>query len=1850
MKIFKILPVVFISLMLFTFNSCGNNSLSIEQVGPRNNVQLWELLDETPVLASLFENVDLTEFNNLTNDLILKDPDAIVEILRRTADTFYGDNVSMPLAMSELSDGFISFYDTYKNRTDDFDKVIDITNDIMNMDETVMDSSIDALLSTLDALKKTPLFDAGQEMEDFDIDNLIRNLKLGKKIFQSKTVYEMISSVKDDAENDPEYATVEESLHAKVIDMISFIENKGDSDHFVSDLFDFEKEIADWMRPGYKGDITTYLLEQLYPMVKNPVLENATGEKNIMIRGKQLLDEQARILSKKLSDGTLFTKLLVKAFYDDIEKWDDLENVDIFSQNGRNGRTEDGLLDTNELLKWLRDNVLVKTNKALTDVTPEVIQDILWNGQNGKLGIIYNAVPGSTTVQAGDGYVTLMSKEKSTSTVDKPFRTSIASELSEFYDTGDTGMLPHSYNGEPIIEAIMTNLKLYVLSRYFGKDGDGHWRWALTPEDGTDIFNDSNRNLQTLFGGLVTATRNLVMLDAEGTKNSVRSGLYDMVFLLDAASGNVDPTNAPTELSLKNCLKSMGSKLWNKSVIAVDSEMMGIKIHVDLQALGNNCIKRRADGESEVTYATQHDMSAIEILQPGTFVKRENDTAPTTLEWHGNFAASQGDIRGIVDSNGKINTSTWSMSEIALNCWEGYGPYTYKGKAPNGSDCKYKNYFNSDWYKIEHQVSMDNTTNYDHGPGMSNGEGRYRVYEAIYRPSSSEVDSNPDLDSGHTDRNGDKIPKYGFMRPNGAYAAYTGMNKSDVSASNAVQLDCNSREEAIRKNFYWLLNQKKYQFLIPMQAGLSDGVDAKLPWYLLFGATIHVPIKMELYTYSTINANGIMGVAKAKRSTTHGNIQDNATWGLSGINSNHHTTIDGGDAYVLTTESLGSNTYAMENVSFGDGDYCVAIDYHYITAIESNGGFGDDIMAWIINTLGLKDALINGAMSVSDEVWGCLGDESVLPTLIGTNFTILKSIAGKEYSVADVVGTNVATASDMSKFEPFITEYYPGIDISSLKANKFPPIPKVNGVSYPTTFDAEGNATTWEEWTGSSKGKYEDIVGLLGLLVGTMHEDGQIIAKNGSVITDPAQIDDGDVQYYARDGFRQHIDNLIQTLTALNENSTLYDSTTYAPKYNATLVNKLIDGDVAGDKLGPLPELLTSKYLNINNIDPVKEQIENVTKDVIRSYFNNFELTKGATDGSDLDVYSTTPADPDDFWAIPINRLRYFTDDNSLDQAKRVMDFVKDLSTDDRFVEFFKATVPALNKYMVVKYMDENDVTQTVAEQNAFSVSLNDADIDNFISFIQDLDYEEILNFVKDSGLNDIEKFYNFSLDDWVNALSQTELQPVLDELNAKVAKYFGYSIKEAIIDGIYKNKDTGKTYYGLGEYRDDDGDGTFTYYPFDGTDGEPDITDATQFDVTFKGIRDYFDLKDDPADPTDFAEYCLEYQDPWYQGGNAQCPNIYSLHNYDLKMHEAMNAYNDWFLDLSANDFKIGYNPASDNFDDVFTTYDFGKDKNLDGKGDISYYQPKSLLNFLYGFRYDGTNYTDPHTASLDLKYLLDFTKDFAMNEVYKQEVTVPNPNENEQYSDTNGNGNWDTGEPFVDTNGNGVCDVQFEDYTTNIRQIVSDYRELMYDRVFHYDGESTYEIVEAVGTHKHIINTSLDIMATILNPDSEEYKTQMLYDAWYNFIDEAKIEPEKLIAVRNTLADLLWNTSANSGAGDYTMILSKMASKFPPLLRSFDGFYATSLDFALNALEPGAIGDYMASVMELPSQYDAWDVVNDFKKLLDQDIFKNYDSEDTFWWQFGNLSDDMAQVIEDQVVPRERDYSGAVLDIFRK
>jgi hypothetical protein len=1052
-------------------------------------------------------------------------------------------------------------------------------------------------------------------------------------------------------------------VELRIRNLIFDLQNK------LADYSASEKTIADWTvnqsNVVFQSQVavTDYLIDHVYPITRKDFVFND---------GKEVLDRQAEHLSMLNPDGTVLnkdqylTEWLLKSLYNDAPKLDDLENfseIDTTSamyvfgkdivENGTYGvNATTGRYAKLELRKKLWDGWTYTCNCDLGVYT--------FSGREFKGLLRQGGAPGWTD----DGYITQLAQISSTQTFYNHYRQQMSTAVSSLV------AVPLNYNNEVFLESALKNYYYYVLSQYYNQ---AQLKWAFTPEDGQTFFGDAGRNLQSYLGNMQYSLRNTMILDKNGRKPGDLGFdnipyLTSFLYTVAGANGYVDKDTTPERLTLADCLRSNGSTIGTTPGVGYGQKTINIPDPIPDMTLtvtdGDSANGRFYAYRNELPFTTSMGMSAFELISPGRFIPRAGSThyftTPPNLDlttngrWRGKFSPHQGMVEDVDNSSQANRTADWMMNEFVFAAWRGYGPYTFKGKGSNGSKLKYENDYYTDNYKASYNVGHTigdpdyRTVPMGYNPGDAGnswaaGSGNYHIYEYVYRPLNS---GDPCWADSQGAVNG--YARYGYLRPHND-ASYSDV--TNCLSWTKVRVDFDTMEEAIRANVEWVLKHKKYVFVIPMW-GYTN-----MPIIINNGASFAV--------FSTINANGLYGVTRARRAGS--NPSNNGRWTHSCENT------DGlGMACVDMPKQAGNGLVIRNNVAGGFLDEApgngAAITKRYgVTSFHPSDSL--ILMDVTLNTWGLSNLLID----IFTELWGSLGNGYVTPQLLLDNMDSVMALVNARYTESDVSASapplNASPvaypgAPRLAKFQRFYDMMFPtdeehwdapsgsmvsgaggGADLYEryshdlVKDIDMPPVPRVqavancsefvttNCVTYPTAFNATtGAVTAWAVHNGPSDGKFSGILVPLIMVFGTMQEDGITYKLTG----DPYDINNSTVAIgaplaanenadnvtilnYGGNGYRTQFAVIFDALASLNEhkriggggadkNLPLYD--------NAALTNVFTESG-PGLRNGLLPRLMTNKYANVAYIDPLIRDLEAMIADNVRKAEDNFEVTSG---------------------------------------------------------------------------------------------------------------------------------------------------------------------------------------------------------------------------------------------------------------------------------------------------------------------------------------------------------------------------------------------------------------------------------------------------------------------------------------------------------------------------------------------------------------------------------------------------------------------------------------------------------------
>ncbi|MCX7632193.1 MAG: hypothetical protein N2Z22_02535 [Turneriella sp.] len=992
-----------------------------------------------------------------------------------------------------------------------------------------------------------------------------------------------------------------------------------------------EKKIADWTvntsNIVFQSQVAVvdYLIEHAYPITRKDYVFN---------QGKEILDREAEHLAMLNPDGSTLnkdkylTEWLLKVLYNDAPKLDDLEN---FSN----------VVTTSNLYVFGKD-IVENPVYGLNNVTARYPKNLL----KGKLltGSVYTPAGGGSSTHfsgllANGGPIWKLTQSKSTQSYRNPFRQFMAPRI------GSLVTVPLTYNNEYFLEAALKNLYYHILERYYDQTA---LQWALDAEDAQNSFNDPERNLLGYIAHMQYSLRNMAILDRTGKKPgdagfSNVPYLTEFLYTIAGANGIVDPVNAPAQLTLQTCLYSMGA-----TDIAPDGirtinmpwPLPAMDVQVTNQAIAHGI---PAASRNDQPFSASLTMFAFELLSPGRFIPRADSElygADTVNgKFRGRFSPHQGDIEST-----NLKTSNWMVVEFALSAWEGYGPFSVKGRAPNGSAVKYENDFYTDAFraKIATGAGAFTTTAFGTNSGDAewrlDGNGNYHIYEKIYRPRNA---SDPCWVESQGNTYG--YPRYGFIRPQNNTSYW---DNSNCASWQKIRIDFDTRDEAIRANIEWVLKDKKYIFVIPMHGYTNM-------WTLWDnGASFAV--------FTTIHGNGLWGVTTGKRACSHKTC--NGRWNVSAINMGANS-----DGYVPNS----GNGFIAEPAAGAQPG--VSVSHTRRLGVQSYTP-GDSMV--LLDMTFYQWGLTGLFVDVFDQVWNTLGDGPVTPAMIKDNFDSVLTLATALYTSSDILSTGFnGTELTIAKFRRFYDTYFPTDETTctsgvltngangqpdlyenflngcGVTARDLPPVPKLNPdpnncnefvqvacVRYPNAYHpTTGAVTSWYAYTGPSDGKLTGMLTPLIVLFGTMHEDGAVIKVTGqatdtlsgvysavkytgALMTGSDSHDNVTIRNFCSNGapgcptadlgYRIEIDTLFTALASLNE--TQKNAGNNLPQYNTGALTNILTESAAGLRNGFLPKLTNNKYANVAYIDPLIRDLEAVISDNVRNAMDNFQLTSGS--------------------------------------------------------------------------------------------------------------------------------------------------------------------------------------------------------------------------------------------------------------------------------------------------------------------------------------------------------------------------------------------------------------------------------------------------------------------------------------------------------------------------------------------------------------------------------------------------------------------------------------------------------------
>lgn len=1847
--------------------ACSPGVSDFQRFKPENPVNLRRMLDEIPAIVSLFDNVDPGEINRRTGKLAESQVTHIVKSLMVWSEI---TREPMPRLIDVLAAAVHDTYGLYRANPGEFNQAFNIGLSLLNTKkEGVIEPSsrvsdfvryVAASADLFGAAAGTEPFPAKSVWFDCESDNFSNALPApadkGRKtllgIYKGlRVVYCVFKDGHGTPGADPgeyfyNYLVYDRANHPNIeqrmYERIQYLRTHA------AEIQELEEGLTEWLvKNPDKKFITDFLTDDAFRLLKKNATFTELG---------RIADLEAAHLTLKDPDQP--TAFMAKWFMDGLSA-----DADKFAKPEQNIELE---FSGNSLIDFINGffnsssasvkSAITRYGNGSSAAGKNKLLDLFWDGSvftntfgnSFNFPGVLNPIPGTiiNTVSNEYSHFRLQMHDLLNGDGDGNYYYS-AFNASGSADTADgnplnpsTGLrkrISPTYKGETFMQAAMTNFYLHILENYYSPVQK---KWALDLPDSQNYFSSPDRNLSSLLAKWQYGLRNAVVMDSMG-RNPGEPGFSNISFISSLLyaqaiqSGVVNPTAVPEVATLKAGLTNQNSPLKTNGIAD------GLA-NVDIRIFCNNGSCGSSSGFQDQTqmriYRNGHRIRpdlmshTLQFVSPGIFQERMGQNASDPWHLEEGLTPEQADLK---NSGGKM--SVWIQSLVAMHGWLGHGPYTYRGKAPNGSKHKYRNDYYTDRYRSEiyakfcwglcgtpdfwpvsvplgnnggaceghddrdayndhyNAGSYPTTNAQNDNPAWAassstrircvgspkNTEGNYHIYENIYVPQA------PSDPCWTASLGGGSYPRYGFKRPskNNTYA-----NNANCAGWQQVQIDMPNRDEAIRANFEWLMRHKKLVLVVPVTGEEYTGLGTPM-----------------LANWMMVMGNGLLGIVNVRFATN--SVSDDPR------NANGRWNSD--PAYNMLNADTGSST-ASNNVQFYSGATgLVENSSNGLTSETPGGGAGltrrfgrtsfepEDSSVFLDMTMRLT-GIAGGVTNIYDQIWSKLSAGYLQAPLLRLNAHVYSTLGTAEYALADIV-TGGATSSSLAKFRPFYDRYFPE-DLNSngvadlyedylagkIKASEMPPVPRVTGVTYPASFNAAGAVASWYTHTGESEGKLSALVTPIAMVLGTALEGSGVKPPSGTYATTGANTDNIAIQHYHEAGFRQNMDSGQLKLIALAETDRAAPSD--APAYNTrSIVNNLIE-TAPGLKNGPIPKLATSRYFNAAISRALRDDFTKFCNDSVKKSFSNFTLLTSLNAGS----------------VSNLDRLRYFFTGNAVgagnpfttnylgniggdttDMVKMFFAYMRSLGSDPETVAILKNLVKTINKFSAVN-------------GSAAFVDLEDTKLDDLLQLFNaknsDGNYvmDAVVDFMKENNLNDFKTFTNLKFTNLDTFLS--DLKKVFDDLNKELIAIHG------------PQKDLRRKFL-LGKlidepYYDTNGNGIYDT-------GEPyfDFNANGSFDRGFFSFRAFY--------TTDPAGLVAEtFTDTTNVGGSfivqTKIPDFFNLHGYDWRFYTpgetvelTRSELDTTITDVQAMNFNAELTGAKNDlihraFDEQYFDEPW-KDKNSNGVVDAGEYADVNNNG-----RYD--------------------TKAF----------------QGETFTDSNANGYYDSGEPFTDS-------IPFNgkyDGPISLRSLVRYYGTAYKDKYNELNSEGT-------------VNFGLNLANDLLNPrcsvssatgsaecvaQNPDYLTAALGSARQLFNQHVVFNPSDLKALKNVAGNFLYRRDVNG----YQYALTNGADRLVPIMQLNVGNFAENRDSLISSLEKdtGSMR-YVLKQMRLAERFKAVDVLKDFDTLMGMKVMREYNHKGTFWYQLSEVLTDYSSLAYEQKkmgFNLNPDYYGRFRNLFNR
>lgn len=917
----RVLPAIFS--LAFVLQCTPNQKL--QNFEPSKSVSLPDLLDQVPALKSIFESVDLAGMDarsyvvpgSLSPEEIRQ---AIIGFMRLSVIAQY----MAPQLIDNISGPLHDTYSYYAHRPDEFNRAIDAVLKIAGADSR----SLATLVLTIAEFSRirgnhTGLFPQAATYP-FPPRSAFQNCDANATAFYSgsqiaksdmvgftgdrKTLFNLYAGLRPvycGLVNTPENILANRSTFLYNMMLISRADNPViDEDRLTLELVQTEanlpqsrldeERLANWLAK----DTNLKAFTDFAATAASAVLSNDYVWPEL----KTATDSLSELVAKKNQDnGQYIVTAGLTALGNDAPKIQSIESY--LSNATQSSPAWKFLQDIFSHPQWGLNATLSRSGGGSYSAGKEKLLDMLWDGRTVTHTVDYfnpwqprylngTFIDIQTYTTTLTGVLNAMTIVEDVRTVNGQHEASYRMVAQPTSTQVGENWLPHTYKDEASSQSFLNNLLLFVYEKY--RNGNG--------KDSNAVFEFINQVEYNL--------HNLTVMDREGGNTVSMPLITGFLFNSAIGAGYIDPYFSPATLTLQAALRSNLPS--DKAIQGAGNtgcnhaEYAGIGLALIPLFSQNGAWDRCGNNassfynpvyRSNIPWLPDINMPVAEAISPGKFLSRTVDSpvpdAYLHASWKGIITAQQGDAE-----NANFRMGTLLQSLIALNAWQGYGPYTVKGKAPNGSALKYRSDYTTDSYRSEMRVrrglpvvdepsdyvrinvAMGNNTGKCYGEIVNGGasgpypdniikcnggiflpdsvfvrgSGSYggrtdktesatsssnlHIYEKIYRPSPAEPCYGEASENGKF-----AYARWGYLRPSNdpGYA-----NNANCSSWEKIQVDFDDRESAIVANARWLLLHKKLTLVIP-----TGGADTNV------AATGNM---ISLAAWSVNMANGLLGL------------------------------------------------------------------------------------------------------------------------------------------------------------------------------------------------------------------------------------------------------------------------------------------------------------------------------------------------------------------------------------------------------------------------------------------------------------------------------------------------------------------------------------------------------------------------------------------------------------------------------------------------------------------------------------------------------------------------------------------------------------------------------------------------------------------------------------------------------------------------------------------------------------------------------------------------------------------------------------------------------------------------------